>query len=327
MQGASLGDIRASFPLRQDNEEVAAFSADAHKTVRVREQDQGLLGFRQQERLLFYQVAPFGAVFSSHWFARGGGSLLESCISFSSSRTCSCFTQMTSCFGKIARCCPWEPLWCSVSLLALGFPSVGPSFRWDPKSHGLAGNLTSQQEASVYQQTRARKPSLYLNLASQEGMSPESFLIKCLVLCSGFCSPLPELRPWPCCLCDDMRSPLGTSYSVDPAEWSSLQAHLSDSLRFLSTPRGTDIPIGSTLLSARRKTLSCKTDLRLVPISSRRIWMRVADPASSRRKLSAPSVEMLQYLLWWCRNPWPWRPLTLPPTLRPMPLGKATPVA
>ena len=123
----------------------------------------------------------------------------------------------------------------------------------------------------------------------------------------------PELRPWLCCLYDDMRRPLGTSYSVDPAEWSSLQAHLSDSLRFLSTPRGTDIPIGSTLLSARHKTLSCKADLRLVPISSRRIWMRIADPASSRRKLSAPSVEMLQFLLGWCRNPWPWRPLTLPP--------------
>ena len=45
----SLGDIRASFPLRQDTEEVAAFSADirsARKTVRICEQDQGLLGFR-----------------------------------------------------------------------------------------------------------------------------------------------------------------------------------------------------------------------------------------------------------------------------------------
>ena len=59
--------------LREDAEEVSAFSADirsAHKTGRIREKDQGLLGFRQQERLLFYQVAPFGAVFSSHWFAR-----------------------------------------------------------------------------------------------------------------------------------------------------------------------------------------------------------------------------------------------------------------
>ena len=72
----SLGDIRAAFPLRQGNEDVAALSADirsAHKTVRIRERDQGLLGFRQQERLLFYRLAPSGAVFSSHWFSRVGG--------------------------------------------------------------------------------------------------------------------------------------------------------------------------------------------------------------------------------------------------------------
>ena len=49
----SLGDIRAAFPLRQDNEEVAAFSADirsAHKTARIRERDQGLLGCQPPTR-------------------------------------------------------------------------------------------------------------------------------------------------------------------------------------------------------------------------------------------------------------------------------------
>ena len=72
----SLQDIQSSFPLREDNEEVQGFSLDvkgAHKTSRVREQDIGLLGIRQQERLLFYRVCPFGATFSSHWFARLGG--------------------------------------------------------------------------------------------------------------------------------------------------------------------------------------------------------------------------------------------------------------
>ena len=72
----SLQDIQSSFPLREDNEEVQGFSLDvkgAHKTSRVREQDIGLLGIRQQERLLFYKVCPFGATFSSHWFTRLGG--------------------------------------------------------------------------------------------------------------------------------------------------------------------------------------------------------------------------------------------------------------
>ena len=124
----------------------------------------------------------------------------------------------------------------------------------------------------------------------------------------------PELRPWLCCLYDDMRWPLGAACSIDPSDWSCLSAHLPDNLRLVSTPRGTSIPVGSTLLSARHTEIKCKTDLRLVPISSRRIWLRVADPASSRRKLSEPTREMLRFLLWWCKYPWPWRP-ALPPVL------------
>ena len=72
----SLQDIQAAYPLREDSEPVAGFSLDvkgAHKTALVREQDRGLLGLRQQERLFFYKVCPFGATFSSHWFSRLGG--------------------------------------------------------------------------------------------------------------------------------------------------------------------------------------------------------------------------------------------------------------
>ena len=73
----SLQDIEAAFPPREDEEEVGGFSLDvkgAHKTSRVRERDR--VGVRQQERLLFYRVCPFGARFSSRWFARIGGFLI-----------------------------------------------------------------------------------------------------------------------------------------------------------------------------------------------------------------------------------------------------------
>ena len=117
----SLADVRSAFPLRQDIEEASAFSADiraAHKTVRIREKDQGLLGFRQQERLLFYKVAPFGAVFSSHWFARVGGLVCFTSLSFS--YMCSCFTQTRpsslakphgSALGRLSRALLFRLLW------------------------------------------------------------------------------------------------------------------------------------------------------------------------------------------------------------------------
>ena len=121
-----------------------------------------------------------------------------------------------------------------------------------------------------------------------------------------------------------MHPSLGTSYSVDHSEWPLLSAHLSDSHRFVSIPLGVPISQWAPLCFL---SLSCKADLRLVPISSRRIWMRIADSASSRRKLSGPSVEMLQFLLWWCRNPGLGARLPcLPLSVQPMPLGKRMPV-
>ena len=71
-----LSSVRHSFPMREFAGTASAFSIDikaARKTVRVREQDRGLLGLRtelpgQPARCDFYKVCPFGAVFSGRRF-------------------------------------------------------------------------------------------------------------------------------------------------------------------------------------------------------------------------------------------------------------------
>ena len=68
-----LSDIQAGFPIRPCSEEVGGFSLDiaaAHKTVRIRESEQGLLGIKVGDRYYFYKVAPFGGAFSAHWWQR-----------------------------------------------------------------------------------------------------------------------------------------------------------------------------------------------------------------------------------------------------------------
>ncbi|CAE7488632.1 spn-E [Symbiodinium necroappetens] len=57
------------------HEPVAAWSIDvksAHKSIRVRESEQGLLGIRVGQKFFFYKVCPFGAAFSAFWFSRLG---------------------------------------------------------------------------------------------------------------------------------------------------------------------------------------------------------------------------------------------------------------
>ena len=60
-----LQDVMNSLPLRGSTSELAGFSMDiraAHKTVRVKPEEQGLLGFEAAGSLWFYRVAPFGGV-------------------------------------------------------------------------------------------------------------------------------------------------------------------------------------------------------------------------------------------------------------------------
>ncbi|CAE7788563.1 unnamed protein product [Symbiodinium sp. CCMP2592] len=81
-----LQDVRDCFPLRLHAGLCEGFHLDvkaAHKTVRVKEADQGLLGVTlpggdgKDDRLFFYRVCPFGANFSALWFQRLAGMLLR----------------------------------------------------------------------------------------------------------------------------------------------------------------------------------------------------------------------------------------------------------
>ena len=69
-----------TFPLRDNDDELGGLSLDikaAHKRVVIRESEKGLLGFSHAGHLYFYGVAPFGAVFSAHWWGRLGGFLVR----------------------------------------------------------------------------------------------------------------------------------------------------------------------------------------------------------------------------------------------------------
>ncbi|OLP95780.1 hypothetical protein AK812_SmicGene22018 [Symbiodinium microadriaticum] len=57
-----------------------------------------------------------------------------------------------------------------------------------------------------------------------------------------------------------------------------------------------------------------KADLAKVPVSTKRIWMRVADPSSSRRKLCPDSIDVLRFFKHHSSVEWRPRPLR-PPAL------------
>ena len=73
-------DILRTFPMREFQGDHLGFSLDvkaAHKRIVLHPDEQGLVGFTLNDRLYFYRVTPFGAVFSAHWWARLGGFFAE----------------------------------------------------------------------------------------------------------------------------------------------------------------------------------------------------------------------------------------------------------
>ena len=63
--------LRTFLPIREFQGDHMAFSLDikaAHKRIVLHEDEQGLVGFTLNQKLYFYRVTPFGAVFSAHWW-------------------------------------------------------------------------------------------------------------------------------------------------------------------------------------------------------------------------------------------------------------------
>ena len=78
-------------------------------------------------------------------------------------------------------------------------------------------------------------------------------------------------------------------------DWRAFCACVDEHATFSSVPRGMAFSPGSRLLEARHVPISCNQDLIKVPVTSKRIWVRIADPSTSRRKLSKASLLFLQF--------------------------------
>ena len=122
----------------------------------------------------------------------------------------------------------------------------------------------------------------------------------------------PLLRPWVGVLYKDIHCPPATNHSLDPYYFKEVFDCIDEDMRFIRSPTGTAIPVGAKLLEVRHLPIRQKKDLLKVVLSCKRVWLRVADPAQVKRKLSANSIAFLQFWLHWCTLPTLLRPLQFP---------------
>jgi hypothetical protein len=120
----------------------------------------------------------------------------------------------------------------------------------------------------------------------------------------------PYMRIWIRHWYHDLYSIPATHYSIDNGDWRQFSSHLDDHLHIISRPQGTALPIGGQLLAVRHHTVKTKSDLTTVPLSNKRIWLRIRDPASTKRHLSPSSLRIIQHFIQWVTGLSPMKPLT-----------------
>ena len=302
----SIQTVMDSFPLRESSSTLAAFSLDikaAHKTIRVRAGEQGLLGVRMADDFFFYSVCPFGATFSAYWFARLGGFLVRTLhlLLYISHMLAlyvddllgvqdAAVVELTFSI-LLAFCC------------AFGIPISWPKLQLGFHVRWIGWDLHFRMGCVSIPADKLVKLGECISTALRNKYCDRLDLHKICGLLQWLFKLFPAARPWLRFLYLDLNRPPGTLFSLQQGQWQTFLDCLSEDLHFHKVPFGAAISVGSKLLSVRHREVLCKADLGRVPLGHRRIWLRVADPASKRRRLSLLSRDLLQFWLHWSKLP------------------------
>ena len=305
----TLQTIQAGFPLRNKHESLAAWSLDvrsAHKSIRVRSSEQGLLGIRVGPKLYFYTVCPFGATFSAFWFARLGAFFVralhlliyiahflalyvDDLLGFQSASVAEMSFCITLCFcGAFSIPLSWKKL------------QFGCCIRW------IGWELDFGMGCVSIPEDKLVRLHTVISSALKGKYTDRTTLSKLCGMLQWLFKLFPLAKPWLRALYLDLNTPRATNFSVRQHEWQTFVSCLNDTLHLTRVPSGAAITLGSKILAVRHRKVKTKRELLHCNLGDKDIWVRVADPASKRRSLSLSSKALLHFWLNWSQLPPLW---------------------
>ena len=313
----SAKDVMRCYPLRRCSQPLCGFSLDiksAHKRIVVKESEQGLLGFTLQNQLYFYRVCPFGATFSAFWWQRLGGFLLRFLHRLVWWPHSGFLYVDDFLFILEERSSPLAVCIICILCQVLHIPvswkkcELGRQLTWIGWSFHIFAGYIEIPSSKLERLTR------HLHDVLKSSRTHKKPLEKLIGLLNWITQIFPLMRVWMVHLYRDLFAIPASHYSVDPGSWTSLQTTLNDELIFIERPPGTVIPVGSKLLAVRHQEISTKADLSHCHLTERRIWLRIRDPASNKRRIQPGTERILRMYLHWVQLSSPMK------CLRPRPL-------
>ena len=265
----------------------------AHKRIKVRSQEQGLLLFSFHGRLYAYKVCHFGAKFSAYWWARFSACLhrllhcrvyidhkgfiyVDDWLWLLRSTTCPILACLIILFLLVIRCpMSWNKL------------AMGPRVVWLGLSWDFGSLRVSIPEAKL---------NKCLSLLNAISSSTSSMTRKSLESGTGLLLWVTQvfirLRPFLAEFFGALSSKRGTLCSISPEEWRTILSNLDTALVFNGSRSAGPIQRGWKLLSIAHKPFLCLRDAQDHFFGPRRCWTRWHDPRSKKVNIHADLKEV-----------------------------------
>ena len=270
----------ACLPFCPSQEKLAALVLDvskAHRRIRIRPQDQGLLCFRHRSVLYQSLTLNFGARASGFYWNHLAGLLVRLTHRLWHVRH-SAQIYVDDLLTILLRSS--APLLAAVLVVLLSVLRVPMSWHKAELSARVTWIGWAFDFDHFVVQLDPAKLARLLALLRQLQSSPkctvtilEKLTGKLLWLSNLFSALRPSLAP----LYIDQHSPVPNMCAISPELWASFRASLSPELRVVRPLPLAAIPVGCKLLRYSHTPASALADLPEV-ISSRRVWVQVANP-------------------------------------------------
>ena len=317
----SAKDVIRSYPIRETQNDLMGFSLDiksAHKRVVLREAEQGLVGFSMGNRIFFYRVCPFGASFSAAWWSRVGGFLLRvfhrliwlAHVAFLYVDDFFIYQDHQIMPCSAALLC----IFCLLTKVPISWKKceLHGALKWIGWNFHVRSGFLSVPEDKLLKLAQYLKDLLPGNRTSRKRLK------KAIGVAMWLTQLWPFMRIWLHHLYKDLYSLPASLFSVNSGDWGSIVDALDNSLKFQHQPAHTGIPVGGVLVAVGHHNIHSFSDLHTFRLRDR-MWLRIRDPGSSRRKLSDDSRRVIHMFQDWISGLHPVR------SLRPRPywLGQA----
>ena len=298
-------DVMRVYPLRETTEPLVGLSLDikaAHKLVVIRQTERGLLGFSLENKIYFYKVAPFGATFSAYHWTRVGSFILRffhhllwwiHAGFLYVDDYLFLFPQSVAVIMACELCIAAQIFNIPISWRKSEF---GPRIRWIGWQFEVTAGYIALPPAKL---EKLRSSLMHLSRSSR---TSKKALEKLVGLLNWVTQVFLLMRCWLPILYKDLYQIPASHFSIDPGQWRLVMECLDTDMKFTSTPTGTGIPVGSTLLAVRHQNVASLDDLQRIYLSERRTWLRIRDPLSAKRTLSADSIRILHMFLAWLQS-------------------------